>query len=139
MEVVQNTPIKLLMGAVGGFLAAVVGAFIWGQIINLTEYEAGVVAIGIGFLCGYAVLRLSQGGKGILYQLIAVGSSVLGIFFGKYYGVYIIFGGPIFKDKDETMDIVLDALPDGDDPKKDRPWFIIFWLVYIIISIILFR
>lgn len=50
------------------------------------------------------------------------------------YGVYIIFGGPL-----KDMDIILDALPDGDDPKKDRPWFIIFWLVYIIISIIFFR
>ena len=54
------------------------------------------------------------------------------------YGVYIIFGGPL-KDGDETIDIILDALPDGDDPQKDRPWFIIFWIVYIIISIIFFR
>lgn len=124
-EVPQGTPLRLLMGAVGGILAAVVGAFVWGQIINLTEYEAGIVAIGMGFLCGYAVLRFSQGGKGILYQLIAVGSSVLGIFFGKYYGFYVIlkkylaeeYGSEILQEvpslfSGEMFFIFLEGLPD---------------------------
>lgn len=113
-EVPQGTPIRLLMGAVGGLLAAVVGAFIWGQIINLTDYEAGIVAIGMGFLCGYAVLKLSQGGSGFLYQLIAVGSSVLGIFFGKYYGVYILFRKVMVEDYGSEILNELPSLFSGD-------------------------
>ena len=86
----QPMPIRLLAGGIGGLLGALIGAFVWGQIVKLTEYEVGYVAIGVGFLCGWAVGFFSQGGRGIPFQFIAAVTSVLGIFFGKYYAIYLI-------------------------------------------------
>ena len=76
---------SLMMGIVGGLVAALVGGFIWAMIAIVTDYEVGIVAIGIGVLTGFAVVIVSGGGTGILFQLVAVVSSVLGVLFGKYY------------------------------------------------------
>ncbi len=83
-------PIRLALGVVGGLLGAIIGGLVWGLIIKITEYEVAYVALGIGFLCGWAVGFFSQKGRGIIFQLIAVGSSILGIFFGKYFGFYLL-------------------------------------------------
>lgn len=86
----QPMPIRMLTGGIGGLIGALVGGFVWGQIVKITEYEVGYVAIGVGFLCGWAVGFFSQGGRGVPFQFIAAVTSVLGIFFGKYYAVYLI-------------------------------------------------
>ena len=53
---------NLTAGILAGAAAALVGAGIWAFITALTEYQTGLVAIGVGFLVAYAV-RLA--GKGI--------------------------------------------------------------------------
>ena len=83
-------PIRLALGVAGGLLGAIIGGLVWGLIMKATEYEVGYVALGIGFLCGWAVGFFSQKGRGIIFQLIAVGTSIFGIFFGKYFGFYLI-------------------------------------------------
>jgi hypothetical protein len=88
-EVPQAMPLRILQGAVGGLLGAIVGGIIWGLILQLTEYEVGYVAWGIGLLCGWAVGFFSSKGKGTIFQLIAVFFSVFGILIGKYYGFFI--------------------------------------------------
>ena len=78
-------------GIAGGLIAAVVGGFLWGLIVIVTEYEIGIAAWGIGFLAGFAVVRFAGGAKGGPLQLVAVVSSVLGILIGKYISYAYFF------------------------------------------------
>jgi hypothetical protein len=65
-------------------IAAVAGGVAWGLIVKWTEYEVGIVAWGIGFLTGTAVVVATRGGKGTVLQAIAIGSALVGILLGKY-------------------------------------------------------
>ena len=61
-------------------------AVAWGLIVKWSEYEIGIVAWGIGFLAGAAVVAATRGGKGPVLQVVAVVSALLGILLGKYLG-----------------------------------------------------
>jgi hypothetical protein len=78
-------------GIAGGLIAAVVGGFIWGLIVILSEYEIGIAAWGIGFIVGFGVVRFAGGAKGAPLQVVAVVSSVLGIVIGKYISYAYFF------------------------------------------------
>jgi len=78
-------------GIAGGLVAAVVGGFLWGLIVILSEYEIGIAAWGIGFLAGFAVVRFAGGAKGMPLQVVAVVSSLLGIVIGKYISYAYFF------------------------------------------------
>jgi len=75
----------------GSLVAAVVGGFLWGLIVILSEYEIGIAAWGIGFLAGFAVVRFAGGAKGMPLQVVAVVSSLLGIVIGKYISYAYFF------------------------------------------------
>ena len=78
-------------GVAGGLIAAVVGGFLWGLIVILSEYEIGIAAWGIGFIVGFGVVRFAGGAKGTPLQVVAVVSSVLGIVIGKYISYAYFF------------------------------------------------
>jgi hypothetical protein len=78
-------------GIAGGLIAAVVGGFLWGLIVILSEYEVGIAAWGIGFLAGFGVVRIAGGAKGTPLQVVAVVSSLLGIVLGKYISYAYFF------------------------------------------------
>ena len=78
-------------GIAGGLIAAVVGGFLWGLIVILSEYEIGIAAWGIGFIVGFGVVRFAGGAKGTPLQVVAVVSSVLGIVIGKYISYAYFF------------------------------------------------
>ncbi len=69
---------------VGAVLASLIGGAIWGLIAIVTNHEIGYLAWGMGWLAGFAVVKLSRGKKGVPFQIIAVLSSLLGITLGKY-------------------------------------------------------
>ena len=52
---------NLSLGVVGGIAAALVGAIVWAVITVATGYQIGWMAIGVGFLVGYAVKLLGKG------------------------------------------------------------------------------
>ena len=80
----QPTSSSLMMAILGGLVAAVVGAGIWGGIVIATDYEVGFVAWLLGGLSGFAVVLASGGKRGLPLQIIAVLSSIAGILLGKY-------------------------------------------------------
>ena len=73
-------------GIIGGTIAAVIGAVVWGAIAFYGEVEIGWLAIGIGFLVGLGVSAGSRSG-GIGAALIAVVLTVLSLVGGKYAAV----------------------------------------------------
>jgi hypothetical protein len=73
---------NLSFGIVGGVVAATIGATIWAIITAVTNYQIGWMAVGVGFLVGYAV-RIS--GKGIdkTFGVAGAGLSILGCVAGN--------------------------------------------------------
>lgn len=72
---------NLLMGLIGGVIAMLVGAIIWGAITYFTEYQIGWMAIGVGFLVGAAIKFFGRGKSlifGISAALLALVGCVLG-------------------------------------------------------------
>jgi hypothetical protein len=81
---------------IGGVIAALVGGGIWSVVVNVTGYEIGFVAWGIGLIAGFAVVIFSGGRKGVYrFRLWPCLSSVLGILAGKYFIFFHIAKGVI--------------------------------------------
>ena len=83
---------------IGAGLSAVIGGIIWGLIVIATNYEIGFMAWGMGWLAGFAVVKLSKGKKGLPFQVIAVLSSLLGIFIGKYFTFHHFLKESVLKE-----------------------------------------
>ena len=77
---------SLLPAVAAGLVAAIVSGIVWGLILKFSDYEIGIVAWGIGFVTGTAVVLATQGAKGPRLQAIAVVSALVGILLGKYLG-----------------------------------------------------
>ncbi len=64
-----------------GMVAAVIGAVAWAAITVATEYQIGWMAVGVGFLVGYAVRRFGHGIEprfGYLGAALALAGCALG-------------------------------------------------------------
>jgi hypothetical protein len=73
----QNLP----MGLVAGLAAAAVGAAVWALITVLTEFQIGWMAVGVGFLVGWAVRLAGKGSTmvfGVLGAALALGGCLAG-------------------------------------------------------------
>ena len=73
-------------GIIGGTIAAIIGAVIWGAIAFYGKVEIGYLAIGIGLLVGFGVSAGSRSG-GVGAAAIAVILTVLSLVGGKYAAV----------------------------------------------------
>jgi hypothetical protein len=80
---------NLAMAAIGGLVAALVGSVVWAAITYITNYQIGILAIGIGFLVGITVRHV---GKGIDQVFGVVGGvlSLLGCAVGNLLTVCVI-------------------------------------------------
>jgi hypothetical protein len=75
---------NLFLGIIAGIGAAILGAAIWATVTVATEYQIGWMAVGVGFLVGYAV-RLS--GKGIsgIFGIIGAACALIGCILGNLF------------------------------------------------------
>ncbi|MCI0553792.1 MAG: hypothetical protein L0287_22820 [Anaerolineae bacterium] len=84
-----DTDANLIMGLIGGAIAMLVSAIIWGIITYVTEYQIGYMAIGVGFLVGIAVRYFGKG-HSMIFGLSSAALSLLGCALGNllfYTGV----------------------------------------------------
>ncbi len=79
----RYTRISILRGALGGLFTALVSATVWTGLTTMTGFNIGILAWGIGALCGYAVVQFSGGRRGVPLQIAAVATGALGIILGK--------------------------------------------------------
>jgi hypothetical protein len=96
---------NLLMGLVGGAVAMLVGAVLWGAITYLTEYQIGWMAIGVGFLVGIAIKFFGRGktiGFGISGAILAL--------IGCLIGNLIFYAGIIAREEGLSFPNVLFVL-----------------------------
>jgi len=78
-----NLPVAILLGIV----AAIAGGLIWYAIVALTNYQLGIVAVGIGYLVGVAVLFGAGKKRGPALQAIAVVITLIAMVVGEYFVV----------------------------------------------------
>ena len=76
-----NLPPAILLGIV----AAVAGGLIWYAIVALTNYQLGIVAVGIGYLVGLAVMFGAGKKRGPALQAIAVVITLIAMVVGEYF------------------------------------------------------
>jgi hypothetical protein len=81
IEQIDDQP-SLLMGLIGGVIAMLVGAVIWGAITYFTEYQIGWMAIGVGFLVGFAI-RFFGRGKTITFGISGAVLALIGCVLGN--------------------------------------------------------
>jgi hypothetical protein len=81
---------SLLLPVAAGLVAAIIGGIAWGVIVKMSDYEVGIVAWGIGFIVGTAVVLATRGAKGPRLQVIAVVCALLGILLGKYLSYALV-------------------------------------------------
>ena len=74
------------MGIVGGIIAALIGAAAWAGVTVLTNYQIGWMAVGVGFIVGYAVRVL---GKGLskVYGVVGAVLALTGCLAGNLFSV----------------------------------------------------
>jgi hypothetical protein len=77
-----DTESNLLMGLIGGALAMLVSAIIWGAVTYFTEYQIGWMAIGVGFLVGFAVKFFGRG-KTAIFGLSSAVLALIGCVLGN--------------------------------------------------------
>src|SRR2546421_5738806 len=77
IEVVENLP----MGFMAGLVAAAIGAGLWALVTIITGFQIGWMAVGVGFLVGWAVRLAGKGTHrafGIMGALLALGGCAVG-------------------------------------------------------------
>ena len=70
------------MGLVGGVIAMLASAIVWGAITYFTEYQIGWMAIGVGFLVGCAI-RFFGRGKTITFGISGATLALVGCVLGN--------------------------------------------------------
>lgn len=80
---------NLSMGIVGGLGAAVLGSVVWATITALTMYQIGFMAIGVGFLVGFAIRKMGQGIDKV-FGYFGAGLALLGCLVGNLLTTCII-------------------------------------------------
>ena len=93
IEQLDDQP-NLFIGLIGGVIAMLVGAIVWGVISYITEYQIGWMAIGVGFLVGIAI-RFSGRGKTITF---GVSGAVLALI-GCLLGNLLFYAGAIAQEE----------------------------------------
>jgi hypothetical protein len=71
---------------IAGLAAAVAGAVLWAVVQQVTGYQIGWMAIGVGSLVGYAVRRFGQR-SGTVYGIVGALLALLGIILGNLLAV----------------------------------------------------
>jgi len=83
IDSLDNRP-NYLLGIIGGVIAMLVGAIIWGLISYFTEYQIGWMSIGVGALVGFTIQKLSKGNS-ITFGIIAGLLSLVGCLLGNLF------------------------------------------------------
>ena len=90
----EAIPGVLLLAAITAFL----GAAVWAGVAVFGKMEFGILAWGLGYVIGMAVLQGASCKKGVFLQLVAVIFSLLSIVGGKYMAFAYMAIGSVAKE-----------------------------------------
>jgi hypothetical protein len=95
---------------VGGLAGAFLGAVVWWGLIRVTNYELGLVAVGVGVLAGLGVVR--GGGRSPTNQIIGAACGMFGILLGRALFYYFGFDEAVAAELAKQQKISLDMARD---------------------------
>ena len=72
--------------AAAGAVAALIGAALWAIITITTEYQIGFMAVGVGFLVGYAIRAFGQG-SAQKFAIAGAALALLGCILGNLFTI----------------------------------------------------
>jgi len=75
---------NLILGLIGGGVAMLVSAVIWGIITFLSGFQISLMAIGVGLFVGIAIQKLGKG-KTLTYGVSGAALSLLGCLLGNLF------------------------------------------------------
>jgi len=75
---------NLILAALAGLGAAAVGALVWYGVVAITNYQLGIIAAGIGWLVGMAVVFGAGRKRGVALQAISVIITVVALVISEY-------------------------------------------------------
>ena len=80
------------LGLAAGLVAALIGAALWAGVTIVTKYQIGWMAVGVGFLVGFAVRRF---GRGIepRFGYLGAALALVGCALGNLFAVLGIVAG----------------------------------------------
>ncbi len=81
----------LLQGFIGGLIGGMLGGALWTGIAITADFPTSIFSIVVGICATIGVLLASSKQRTLPYQLICVGTTILGLLFGKYLLFYHIF------------------------------------------------
>lgn len=84
METIDNS--NFVAGAAGGLIASLIGAALWAAITVATQYQIGWMAVGIGFLVGFAIRSMGKG-SGVHFGILGAGLALFGCLVGNYFSI----------------------------------------------------
>jgi len=93
IEQLDDQP-NLIMGLIGGGIAMLLGAVIWGAVTYFTEYRIGWIAIGVGFLVGFAIKQFGKG-KSAIFGLSGAVLSLIRCLLGNF----LVYSGIIAREE----------------------------------------
>jgi hypothetical protein len=118
----------IALAAAAGIATGIVGGIVWGLIVKLSEYESGIVAWGIGFVVGTAVLLAAGRRKGLPLQVVAVVGALVGILVGKYLA-YALVIQDLASDQGVDVGLLSSQMRElfRDDLRSVFGWFDLLW------------
>jgi len=75
---------NLVLGLVGGVISMLVSASLWGFFTFITNSQIGWMAIGVGFLVGFAIKKLGKGNT-LIFGISGAVLSLLGCALGNFF------------------------------------------------------
>ena len=99
----QTDVMSYVTGLIGGLVGAFIAGLIWAGIAIVTDLEIGYAAIGVGALAGGGVLLGAGRKRGLNFQLIAVVTSLIGLFLGKYLSAVYFYRAVLIEDFGEAI------------------------------------
>lgn len=122
-----------MVGAIlAGLAAAAVSALVWYGIVVLTNYQIGLVAVGVGFLVGLGVTVGSGGRRGMALQVLSVAITLPAMALGEYLVVRHFVAAeqavPWLLPPDVMLGLVVAGL--RADPLTLLFWAIALWTAF---------
>lgn len=77
---------KLIPAISAGFIVGIIGAFIWGYITVLTQYQIGYLALAIGAGVGFTIRKFGNGIDNV-FGFWGAGISLFSVLFGNFLSV----------------------------------------------------
>lgn len=95
---------NIAMAIILGAIAAIIAGIVWFFFSILTGYQIGYIAIGVGFLIGWAVILGSGKKRGPVLQMISALMTLVTLFVSEYFMLLYYYRKYLLEHKAEFPD-----------------------------------